>query len=646
LADDFSTSFAFDLDSNMPQVAAESAESIYELREAIRAGSDELRGLQSVMRAFKGTAGANSDTVKALSDRISAQKAQVATAAQQFAKLGVAYGSVKNPADKLKLAQEANVKAFLAQASAQARLRDRWHEGFTSIEQWRSAMLRAGKAQDQLRLDRATKNLAFVRSGAIAVAAAYVGIVGAVTAAAAATLRYGVMTANARRSELLHLEGLTKLRYGYWAFYGAMVPAHDKASFLQKTIDETSASTALARDKVAEYTEQLYRMGLRSGNLQAAVEGITTVASVQGESAAQAWLGMAMGSAMTGRSVRALADDIKARLGPIAARQMLDWNVQSAKLREKFAMLFSGIKVEKLLKGVDTLTRMFSLSKAEGRALKVLIETVFQPLIDFAGGPGAMLVKRFFQGIILAAQDLTIFVLGARLALDDAFGTERRWRKWSENVDLLNYAVAAGGAAFGAILAPMIPVGVMIALIGANAYGAYKSVTLLAGAVRDLYSAVSNSVGGEAQGAGSNIVAGIVDGIVGGRLSLISAMVNLAKAGVGAFKGANEIHSPSALFRRTAINIPKGAALGIDDGQPDVARSIGRMVPEGGGMPRSAQSAKSEGGESVSRTPSVIQFGDVYVQGQNSGEQVDDFMRKLEKALAGISIQLGAPVNG
>lgn len=636
MADDFSTSFSFDLDSNMPQVAADSAESVYALQEAIKAGSDELRGMQQVLRAFKGTAGANSETVKALSDRISAQKAVVATSAQNFAKLGATYGKVKNPADQLKASQEASVKQFLAQASALARAKNKWHEGYTSIEQYRSAMLRAGKAAEQLRLDKAARGLSMVKAGAVALVAAYAGVAAAALMAAAAVAKFGLAAANARRSELLHLEGLSKLRYGYYAMFGAIGPAADKASFLQSTIDQVSDSVALGRDRIMGYTEQLYKMGLRSGNLQAALEGVTTVASVQGDEAAQAWLGMAYGSALTGKNVRALADDVKARLGPIAAAQMLDWNVQSAKLKEKFDRLFSGIKLEPLLKGLNKITQMFSISRAEGAALKQLIEVVFQPLSEFVGGPGGLLVKRFIQGLIIGTQALILVVLKVRGAFLKAFGNT----DLIKNADLMHGAVLLGVAAVGGLTAVLVALISPFVLVGALAYVAYTNFTLFADGIHAVIDAAKQLIS-PAKGSGMNIVQGLADGILGGQSLVTSAMLKIGKAALGAFKGQNEIHSPSALYRKTALAIPQGKALGIEDGEPLVKKAMLKLKPESAGEVRAQAGASGAQAGAGGDRPNVFQFGDLVLPAGSSREQTADFLRQLEQALAGVNIQMG-----
>ncbi|CAN0621019.1 conserved membrane protein of unknown function [Burkholderia multivorans] len=74
-------------------------------------------------------------------------------------------------------------------------------------------------------------------------------------------------------------------------------------------------------------------------------------------------------------------------------------------------------------------------------------------------------------------------------------------------------------------------------------------------------------------GFGSNIVAGLVNGITGGLGSVKDAIVNVASSTVGWFKEKLGIHSPSRVFGELGGFISQGAAIGMEGEQGRVAKA-------------------------------------------------------------------------
>ncbi len=73
-------------------------------------------------------------------------------------------------------------------------------------------------------------------------------------------------------------------------------------------------------------------------------------------------------------------------------------------------------------------------------------------------------------------------------------------------------------------------------------------------------------------GVGTQIINGITRGVQAGTSGLVNAMRSAVQSAVNAAKSEAQIHSPSILFRKIiGLNIMKGWALGVEDGEPLVS---------------------------------------------------------------------------
>lgn len=610
--------FSFDIDGNAASAAADQSRALANLQEKIQGDTVALRGMQKALRDLQGGSAVNIAVARDLRDRIAAQKATIASTTQSYVQMG---GTFK---DLGKKGVEAG-KGFGSLAEA-ARAAPGPLSGLSSKLGAINAVLAGGA----------------LSAGLLLVAAAIVAVTAAAIVGFAALAKYGVGVADARRSELLHLDALTKLRFGWYGLAGAMGPAADKASFLQSTIDSVSQSTALGRDQVAAYAEQLYKTGLRSGNLQAALEGVTTVAATQGETAAGSFMAMAQGAAFAGTSVRKLADDVKARLGGIAAAQMLSLDVQSKKLHESFGMIFSGLKIDSLLSGLNKITSMFSQNEATGRALKALVDGLFGPLIDQVSGPASMLMKRFFQGMTIAALLLGITILKLRNWFRSTFADSTTLR----GLDLMRLSVAAGMGVVFAFAAAIVLTGIVLANLAALILAPIAGIILLGVAIYQGIKAIGRFIS-EAARVGADLVEGLISGIKSGASGVIKALENLGGDAMAAFKKKLGIASPSRIAMRAAIEVPRGMALGIRAGQPEVERATRALVSIPTGMGDKAQDGAVPTAGASARSPShSLSIGEIHVHAPTGqGEDIaDTIVRKIHEAFAGMAISLGAPV--
>lgn len=461
--------------------------------------------------------------------------------------------------------------------------------------------------------------------GVAAVAGGLLALAAAAITASAALFKFGVASADARRNELLHLEGLTKLRFWYQTTRG-------NAGEMQNAIDRVSGSVAVGRDQVARYTEQLYRMGLRGQNLSDALEGAAITGSVQGDAAASRFMGWVAGANMAGQSVKRFTDDAKARLGGILAKQMLSLDVQTRKMRESWAALFSGVRLDPLLNGLKLVTDLFSQATASGRALKAMLTVAFQPVINGAETAG-LIVKRVFQGMVIAALTTGIALLKVRNWLRSMFGDSTILR----GMNMQELAVRAGGVAFAVFAgAVALTVGVVAALgavlvsMGAVVYAAVKPVLILGQAFYQAYQLIQKI---EWAALGRSIVQGIVGGLRDGVTWVQDAMKQLGAAALTSFKSALGIASPSKAFMRLGLELPRGVQTGIQRGQPALQSDVARMVP----VPDApAPAARPAAQGAAARATTVIDVGGITLAIQTAATDAKELARDLEPELLAV----------
>lgn len=358
-----------------------------DLREQMDADTKSLATLNKAMKNLQSGTVVNVQQFKALKEAIDSQKKAISSAQEKYFNLG---GSVESLSKKLPGAKN-GMQAFLAQAQ-------------------RAGGPLGAMAAGLLRVQ------AFI--GANKMRAALLGIAAGVTALTLVTARavkqlyeYATAQANARRSETLRLEGLSKVRSYMTVAYRI---GETSAKDLQGSLDRVTSKVPLAREQVAQFQDQLYRAGLRGKQLDSALEGMAIKASAQGNEQAQLFAQWAQIYNLSGRSVDTLTNKVKDRLGGVVKGQMLDANVQATKLQESYAALFNELKIDGLLKAQATFNAIFSQSTASGRTLSRLLTSMQQTLVD-----GATLWRRALtfalEAGILGVLKLESLVLHARL---------------------------------------------------------------------------------------------------------------------------------------------------------------------------------------------------------------------------------------
>jgi hypothetical protein len=540
------------------------------------------------------------------------------------------------------------------------------------------------------------------------IAAGILGMAAAVVAFTAATMKltgslydYVVATQNARRTEGLRLEGLTRQWSAVAMTYGL---AKMKGTELQAGIDRIAARTALSREETAKYGAQLYTMGLRGKQWASALEGMTMKAAVQGDAQAQMFASWAAGTALMGGSVDRLTDRVKSRLGGIAKAQMLDATVQSRKLQESFDSMFRTVDIEPLLKAKASLFSMFSQASASGRYLSELLGRIVQPLIS-AVTRAIPIVKAFFQNLIISALHAEIAYLRMSNALAQAFDAAA-WRKrfdaWKGPLGAIADLVGAIGLV---MLSRMMPQALAALVpITLNAWGAAGAFLAMGGNAIASLRAIATSAwaavpGLAAMAWNAAVIAApfvlaavtiytlirvfrllkqawdeldfglfwkqiksdwdsiswgdmgkaILDGIASAfahPAELIKSIKGLGAQVIDVFTGMFEISSPSKVFARLGAELPAGMVIGIDRGKRDVHESTAELaMPQPVAMQPAAAAVAAVAGGGKRGGGGVTISGGIHVHAADTSSArslAADIKRELESVLQGVALQMGA----
>lgn len=359
---------------------------------------------------------------------------------------------------------------------------------------------------------------------ALAVATAFV-------AATLAITKFGVESADAARTQALLSDGIAGSVEG-----GRELDA--KIAELGNTVPQT-------REELTAMAADLAKSGLKGAALSDALEEAAVKAA-------------------------------KLKWGPDFAKQMISLPNQAARLKQNLAGIFSGLKIEGLLENLSKMVALFDSNTASGKAIKVVFESMFQPVVDGLTAIIPKAISTFIQLEILAMKAL---------------------------IALLPYtsilkAIGIGFAVLAAVVVGIVVIFVAagVAMVAAFALllglpfiikDAFKSmgdgIVSAFGAVVDWVSAKIDAVIGFFKGLslseiGTQLIQGLIAGLVGAGPGVITAITGIAGGAVDAAKKALGIASPSKVFAEIGMHTAAGMEQGVDGGAEAVQSSVEAMV--------------------------------------------------------------------
>lgn len=583
--------------------AKQAAASLEQLRARIEAGKASISGLRDEMSRLKG----GSDKVKQAKDELKKR-------------LDNEKKALTGSTEQLKQAKKAH--AELAKASKPPKSEK--GKGVGDALQMAGGPLGdlAGKLGTLKDLAAGAGGGMNLLAGGAAAAAIAVAALGAALVSGAVSLGKWVLeTGNAARTSALWRESVT----------GSA--ANGKALAWQ--IDQLAGKVPMARAELQEMALGMWKAGLSGQTLVDSMAAVAQTSGAMGEDIAgnfksileagkmlgnfqlpdpremRGWgvnfediatslaanLNIGIGQARTalrnGRvkiadGAKALRDAAEKKFGEINLRKSLNLTVIAGRFKEGLVKLVSGINLDPLLKGLDSMSKMLDQSSVGGYVLKQMFDLIGNAIIGKIV-EGAPLAKTAILKIGIALMDLVLVALRAKVAMDDALKPIERvtgpisafkigvWLLGEAFLFLGNMAKIAGFSiefAAGAIRRVVEPIGA----IGTAIVSAFKSVAW-------------PSLGGD-------IVAGVAAGIRAKIDMGKQAMLEFAKALKDAFGLSLLIKSPSKVFERYGAFTTQGFERGVEGGTPSAVAAIDTMAARtaAAGAPKARGSDRGSAG--------------------------------------------------
>jgi len=394
------------------------------------------------------------------------------------------------------------------------------------------------------------------------------------------------------------LEGTLKTLEGQQASAAAGI----KAGIAKELAGTGDASGKLAAKTAAD-----------SSKVSGAVGGMSSAAKI----GAAAWVTFAAAGIGAAGALAKFGFGIPGNIANVQRLQMANQRMQLG-----FQKLFTGLQWGKFTNGLEDVMSLFDQGTSSAKGMKVLVETILQPLID-AAAKAAPYVKEMFKGLIYGAMQVVIAVLKIRNEIFKAMSPETRAavKALSDKIFTLENAfnVGAGVAillaiAFGvltvsliamavaeiAALWPILLIVAAIALVIAAIVYWDEIVQWISDVWDDFVTGLSDlwtdMVDG-AKNAASDLINGLVNGIKKGVGKVVDAVKGLASSAIKAFTGSDGIdaHSPSLKFQKFGGYMGEGTAIGVDESAPMVEESVKAMAetPSTGGASGGGSSSSS-----------------------------------------------------
>lgn len=595
-------------------------------------------------------------------------------AAEEEAKLSQTFGNVK------KLSGHAD-KSFAAQGESLEKLSSGIGAIPGPIGNLGQSLLKPIQGFTKLSASMGESNAAMllVAAGAAAVVIAVVALSVALAVGVVKVAAWAVGLADAAKSAELASEAFNIL--------------NPEVSFLAPKIDELAGNTTVAKKDLQGLAAQLSEAGVSADNLSNALEAAALAESSGGKGASAKYVALekAAGDARKAvddfakKSGGAVSSELTAKLNEaeqaaadfagrakatrsIVDKQLASTGKQTERLEKNFNELFSGLNTEPVERALKIIADLFDQNTESGRAMKKLFEEVFQPIIDQAEN-AAVAVEAFVLGFLIGVMKLWIKVKPIIRDLGEFFGFEDT--STSDTLDMIAEAaeflapvilflvaqfVAAAAivlglvAALGALVVGIAAIPVIIIEAGV-AIGEF-----FVGMVKD---AVNFFTETDWTKLGTDLVQGLINGVVNMGAKFIGAITGLVSNAIGAAKSLLGIHSPSKVFEEFGDMTGEGFVQGVEAQNDNAQGAMSEMVePElpaqpfagvnsgnTGGVPGDAAEAPVGGGSSG--VASVTVQGNTFIfQGVKDAEHAQAlFEESMTKLLKGDAASLGNSVE-
>ncbi|MCP3886457.1 MAG: hypothetical protein GY700_13505 [Propionibacteriaceae bacterium] len=468
--------FALELEDKITSSAVSAEDGLKSLQSAIDKDTKALAQMKKAMRQMQAAGSVDIEAYRKLKSEIDATQEGIGKARAAFVNLGGDFSKIGKKAKKTKFAPKVDPPKGLDDILAASNALP-------------APLAKAAGAVGgvQSKITELTGAMGVTLGAVVATVAALTALAAILAAVAVATanatvalLKYAAAQADAVRSERLRLTGLGTLRR--WM----RLTAKD-ASQMSESINRVSERVPLARSQVAEYGQELHRLGIRGRAAEDALEALSIAQAVQGDLGRRRLMMLVRQAGHSEGAMRDLADRVRRELGGTAALQMQALSMIGTKLRESFQALFTGIDFGPMLAGMQRITRLFSQTTESGRAMRAIISTILTAFVGELADTTPRL-EYFLKEMVILSLKVAIAFFRVKNAIERAFGRRILGRmlstaRGSEAIKIVLIALglvvaslAAGVVFLGAVLVGMVT---PFLAIGAAVYYAYEAVNSL-----------------------------------------------------------------------------------------------------------------------------------------------------------------------
>lgn len=367
------------------------------------------------------------------------------------------------------------------------------------------------------------------------------------------------------------------------------------------------------------------------------IDVIEQLAKKLGKSNAEVEAQLKAGKIKASDGIAAINAALNSKLGD--AKGLTSFGDAIGKAYEAFTRLFEDVNTGPLIEAVKEVAGWFDKSTVAGDALHYLFTTIFDGL--FAAAKEVLpYLKVGFLEIVIVALKIYIALKPVLAQLSDLWtamtGASAEASILGQfligAVDVLGFILTSALAQFSVLLAFIQGTIVFFQELYAVAESVFEAIT---GAIAFVGEALAEIFGpGAGSSIGSALIQGLIGGITGGSAGVVSSLLGVGQAAIGAVKGVLGIASPSRVMRELGGHTVEGFSQGVEAGTADTQGALSSAVAP----PAPAAAAGGGGVIHVTVAPGAIVLSGV---GGNLAELQEMLESKLQEMLEGILIQLG-----
>lgn len=370
----------------------------------------------------------------------------------------------------------------------------------------------------------------------------------AAAAAAAAVVLVGVAVVALTVKATIAATKLADLGRSAKLTNAALEAQYAELKGLDTLLPNVASSTGLAEDKLRDLAKQLAEGGVKASDMPDALRAVALAEAALGDGGAAKLIeDLKAGK----KSAAELAAEMQSKFGPIVEKKLNSLSSLSDRFQANIGKLFADINIEPLLKGMGKLVDLFDANSTTGRALKTIVEQIFNRLTNFSPDAVAKL-----ESLMLGAEIAALHVIIALNRIDKAV------------------TKIGGNDAFDKLISVMTAANNAAAFLGLTTEGTGAKM----GASMDNAATVTASKGELIAAVGDAIIAGLEQKIASGASAVASAMSNTVDAAITAAKSKLGIASPSKVMASIADNTIEGFAGPIEGGAKRAQTALESLV--------------------------------------------------------------------